>query len=133
MTAQAWPWTLLRVVSVVLAVDTFLEPVFAGRFLSGDFGMLAFHENNADFGVFVLALIQVIAAVIARRRLRAPRWLIPAAVVQAVLLTTQIMLGFVRVIGLHVPLGVALVATTGWFALWVCTHRPADRLVRDAA
>src|SRR5437879_1836345 len=51
--ARRWPWILLRVTSVLLAVDAFLQPVLAGRFLSGDFGMLAAHEHNATYGVFI--------------------------------------------------------------------------------
>ena len=36
-------------------------------------------------------------------------------------------LGFTRVLGLHVPLGVSIIATAGWLAFWVCTHEPVGR------
>jgi hypothetical protein len=117
----------VRVVVVLLAVDTFLEAVFAGRFLSGDFGMLGLHQDNANMGVFTLSLLQIVAAALARRLARGPRWLVVVASVLAVAVVLQILVGFWRVLGVHVPLGVAVVATMGWLAVWVCTHQPDDR------
>jgi hypothetical protein len=119
---RGWRWTLVRVVVVLLAVDLFLEAVFAGRFLSGDFGMLGAHKHNANFGVFTLAVLQIVAAGLARRR-----WLVVVASAVGVAVVVQMLMGFTRVLGVHVPLGVAVVAIMGWLALWVCTHQPDDK------
>ena len=45
-----WPWYLVRTVVTALAVDIFLQSVFAGRFLSGDYPQLLVHRTNAIRG-----------------------------------------------------------------------------------
>jgi hypothetical protein len=44
----------------------------------------------------------------------------------------QTIMGFDRVLGVHIPLGVAIVATTAWLAVWVCGHQPGDRPFKRA-
>jgi heme A synthase len=117
-----WSWTLVRVVVVLQAADSFLEPVFAGRFLSGDFGMLKAHQHNATFGVFILSVLQIGTAVLAWRRGKGPRWLVVVASVLAGAVLLQIIMGFDRVLGVHIPLGVAIIVTLGWLAVWVLMH-----------
>jgi hypothetical protein len=130
---RRWPWALVRTVIVMQAVDAYLQPVFAGRFLSGDFGMLGAHQHNATFGVFVLSLIQIVTAALAWRLVKGPRWLVLAAVLLAAAVLTQIILGFDRIIGIHIPLGVAIIATMSWLAIWLCTHQPSDPLFRRSS
>lgn len=125
--ARRWPWFLLRVTSVLLAVDAFLQPVLAGRFLSGDFGMLAAHEHNATYGVFILAITQIVVTTLAWRLSRGPGWLVVVATVLAGAVLLQIIMGFDRVLGVHIPLGVAIIGTIGWLAVWVCSRQPHDR------
>src|ERR1051326_1134219 len=124
---HGWPWWLFRVTLCVQALDALAQAVLAGRFLSGDFAMLAAHEINATRGVVSVAFTQIVVAVLAWRRSGASGWLVVTVVVVFVATVGQIVLGFTRVLGLHVPLGVSIIATAGWLAVWVCTHRPTDR------
>jgi hypothetical protein len=66
-----WPWYLLRTVTTALAVDIFLQSVFAGRFLSGDYPQLRVHRTNAIV-VAAVAVVLVVAAVLAWRVAGAP-------------------------------------------------------------
>lgn len=127
---RRWPWTVVRAVVVLQALDAFLQPVFAGRFLSGDFGMLAAHKHNALYGLFTLSVLQVVAAALAWRLANGPGWLVITATVLTGAVLLQIILGFDRVLGIHVPLGVAIIVALVWSAVWVCGHEPTDRPFR---
>ena len=118
-----WAFWLLRGFVTVLALDAFLQAVFAGRFLSGDYGMLALHRDNATY-VGLLGLVQIVVAILAWRLSRVPGRVVAAAIVVALLVVVQIAIGFARFMGIHVPLGVAIVAGYGWLTGWLWTHRP---------
>ena len=124
---NSWPWWLFRVTLCVQALDSLAQAVLAGRFLSGDFAMLTAHELNATRGVVIVAFVQIVVAVLAWRLGGGPGWLVWAVVIVFVATVGQIALGFTRVLGLHVPLGVSIIATVGWLAFWVCTHEPVGR------
>ena len=126
----AWPWWLLRAVFTLQAVDAFLQPVFEGRFLSGDFPMLAAHRTNASV-VGVLAFVGVLVAILAWRIGRAPGTtaMVSAGLTTAVVL--QVFLGYSRNLGVHIPLGVLIVGLSGVLAWWSWTHGPARLTARD--
>lgn len=111
----------LRAVITLHAVDVFLQPVFAGRFLSGDYGMLGAHGNNA-FAVVIIALVQTVLAVVYWRPGGGPGWPALASVGLLVAESVQMELGFARVIGVHVPLGVAIVAAAILMLVWAWGH-----------
>ncbi|MGW4824764.1 hypothetical protein ACWEP4_39085 [Streptomyces sp. NPDC004227] len=95
--------------TTVHAATLFTQAVLAGRFLSGDYDMLTAHAVNASV-IVAVGLVQVVVAVLYWRPGRGPGW--PAAV-SAVLLVAeagQAVLGYQRTLGVHVPLGVALIA-----------------------
>lgn len=116
---RRWPMTLLRVTITLQALDAFLQPVFAGRFLSGDFTMLAVHRSNATQVLLGLSVIQVVVSVIAWRRGGAPGRVVVATSVLLAAIGTQVGLGFARVLGVHIPLGVLIIATLIALAIWV--------------
>ncbi|WP_086729267.1 hypothetical protein [Streptomyces carpinensis] len=99
----------LRAVTTVHAAALFTQAILAGRFLSGDYDMLTAHAVNANV-IVTVGLVQVVVAVVYWRRGRGPGR--PAAV-SAVLLVAeagQAVLGYQRSLGVHVPLGVTLIA-----------------------
>jgi len=55
-----WPWYLLRTVVTALSVYVFLQSVFAGLFLSGDYPQLLLHRTNAIV-VAAIAVVLVVA------------------------------------------------------------------------
>jgi heme A synthase len=124
---RRWPWWLLRSFLTIQAADVVFQPVFAGRFLSGDFAMLTAHRTNATY-VGILSISQIFVAILAWRTAQAPSSLVGATVALAAAVALQIFLGFARILGIHVPLGVAVVAFSSWLAIWTWTHGPGDRL-----
>ena|SRR5689334_24718190 len=113
---------LLRAVVTLHLVDVFAQPVLAGRFMSGDYDMLAAHRINAT-SVAAVGFAQLLVALLVWRPGRGPGW--PALVSLGLSLAEplQIYLGFHRVIGVHVPLAVVIVATSAVLAVQV--WRPA--------
>ena len=122
-TRPAWGWWALRLSLTVQAVDAFLQPVFEGRFLSGDFAMLATHRTNGTY-VGVVSVSQVVLAIVAWWVSRVPMKVVLTIVALGATAGLQIYLGFHRDLGLHIPLGVALIGVSGWLAVWMWTHRP---------
>ncbi|WIV61308.1 hypothetical protein [Amycolatopsis nalaikhensis] len=90
------------------AVAIFGQPVFAGSYLTGDYGMLAVHRFGANL-VFSLALAQLVPTALLWRR-GGPRWPFWASVLLLLGETAQYFAGLAGALGLHVPLGVALVS-----------------------
>src|SRR5919198_2375922 len=101
-------WLLRAVVTLHLAA-VFAQPVLAGRFMSGDYDVLAVHRANG-IGVAVIGFAQLAVALLCWRPARGPGWPVPLCIGLTVAEILQIYLGFNRVVGVHVPLGVAIVA-----------------------
>jgi hypothetical protein len=119
----SWAWWLLRLWVTLQALDAFLQPVFEGRFLSGDFAMLSLHRTNATY-VGVLSVGLPVVAVVAWRVCLVPGRVVLGMAALAPLVALQIVLGFSRTLGIHVPLGVAIIGLSGWLTAWMWTHHP---------
>ena len=110
-----WPLQLFRIVATLAALGAVLQPFLAGLFLSGSFSALKAHEvtGQAVGGLAVLALICAILY-----------WRVGGGPVIALRMTggflvavvLQIILGYSRILALHVPLGVVLVIGSGQLA-----------------
>ena len=112
----AWAWPF-RVGMTVAAVMLCLQPVYAGEFLSGSYSALQSHNDNADYAG-IAVLVALIGAVLLRWPGRGPRWPMMATLVLFALTAAQIGLGHARELAVHVPLGVAIVATAVVLAVW---------------
>ncbi|MFJ9682220.1 hypothetical protein ACIRP2_29840 [Streptomyces sp. NPDC101194] len=113
----------LRAVTTVHTATLFTQAVLAGRFLSGDYDMLTAHAVDADV-IVAVGLVQVVVAVLYWRPGHGPGW--PAAV-SAVMLGAeagQAVLGYQRTLGVHVPLGVTLIAAGLLLLIQVWRHLP---------
>ncbi|GIH15971.1 hypothetical protein [Rugosimonospora africana] len=119
-------WWLLRLWVTLQALDAFLQPVFEGRFLSGDYAMLSLHRTNATY-VGVLSVSLPVVAVVAWRVSQVPGRIVLGMAALAPLAALQIVLGFSRTLGIHVPLGVAILGLSGWLTVWMWTHHPAGK------
>jgi hypothetical protein len=121
-----WPWAALRICSTATAVLMFNQAVFAGQFLAGSFGALHTHRVNAT-AAGIAVLVTGVAAVLVRLRGGGPRWPAYACLGLFGLVAAQIAMGFARVLAIHVPLGVTIIALTllltGWS--WRASPRPA--------
>src|ERR1700741_1282025 len=75
----SWPIWLFRVIVTVEAVLAFDQAVFAGQFISGDYGALNSHAANAGITAAVL-IVEAIAGVLLWRPGKGPAWPIWAAI-----------------------------------------------------
>lgn len=112
-----WPHRVFRVTTLVSAVMLFDQAVFAGQFLSGSYDSLHTHRENATYaGISVL--VSAVAAVLVRWPGRGPWWPIAGSLGLFGVIALQIVLGFARVITVHIPLGVATIALAAALAVW---------------
>jgi hypothetical protein len=109
-----WPFRVTMSVAAVMLAD---QAVFAGQFLSGTFGALHTHRENATYsGIAVLAAAG--AAVLIRWPGRGPLWPALAALGLFGLIALQIVLGFARLLTVHIPLGVAIIGLAAGLTAW---------------
>jgi hypothetical protein len=117
--SRTWVWWTFRVLVTALTVDTYLQAVLAGRFLSGDYPMLAAHELNGTKVVAITSFVVVAWSIIAWRMRLTPGVLVVMAVALSGVIVLQIFMGFQRVLGVHIPLGVTIIVLTTALAVWV--------------
>lgn len=107
----------LRVVAGLHALAICLQPVFAGVYLNGSPAGMQMHEPTG-LALVALGVVQLLAAAFWWRT--GGRWTLPAA---SLLIVTgevvQVAMGYSRQLAIHIPLGVALVASAVAFAFWV--------------
>lgn len=109
-----WP---LRIVLVPYAALLVAQPVLAGRFLEGSYEALKPHGAIGG-GIIPLTWIVCAAAFLAWRPGRLSPFPLVASGLVSVLTVVQVVAGYNRSLGVHLPLGVAIVATglamLGW-------------------
>lgn len=115
-----WPFRLTVTVAAALL---FNQAVFAGRMLSGSFPALQTHRDNATYAG-VAVLIAALCAVPIRWPGRGPLWPALAGLGLFALIALQILLGFSRVLIVHVPLGVSIIALGVLLTIWAWRYRP---------
>lgn len=114
-------WSL-RSVALLQAAAVVVQPVLAGMYLGGEFDALGLHAANAT-ALILIALVQVIAAAAVFWPGGGPIW--PLAFTGGMFFAVGIQtgMGYSRELGIHIPLGVAIVVSQLVFAAWVCTAR----------
>ena len=112
-TLALWGFRLLALVQAALFT---IQPISIGSFLQGSWA--AFDTHSVVGGLLVpltwlTGLLGILLAVLARRV-----WPGVGALALLLLTTFQVAMGHSRLLVLHVPLGVALVAIAVWLAIW---------------
>lgn len=128
---SALPRWAFRAVITLHALAAFAQALLAGRFLSGDYEMLRAHFVNSQV-VGALAIAQVVVAFLYWRPGGGPVWPVFASLGLLAVEPLQIAAGIKRVIGIHVPLGVAIITACVLFTVWAWRpgfgrRRPAKR------
>ena len=144
----------LRAVALAHAALVLAQAAFAGRYLGGDAASLRLHERNAEL-IVTLALVQLVLAVLVWRPVRGrsgrgrgrrptagspavaagpgrgPGWPALASLALWLAEVAQMSLGYGRVLGVHVPLGVAIFGLTVALAIgtWRLTRTGRERPV----
>jgi hypothetical protein len=103
----------MRLVLWLLAVSVLAQAVLAGLFLDGNDAWRDWHATNGMVLVPLLALVQVVLAMLVWRSARGPGW--PAIVSVGLLLAIllQIAMGQAGQLAVHVPLGVSIFGLVG--------------------
>jgi len=95
----------------------FDQAIFAGSFLSGSYGALLTHEDNARFAA-IATLLTLVSSILVAGVGKGPRWPIVAASGLFVLVGLQIVLGYTGMVALHVPVGVATIVVAVVTTVW---------------
>lgn len=106
--------------ATVLLVD---QPIYAGQFLSGTFSALHTHRENAT-AAGIAVLVAAVAAVPIRWPGRGPLWPLLASLGLFVLIGGQIAIGFLRLLTVHIPLGVAIIVLAVLLTVWAWRPHP---------
>jgi hypothetical protein len=121
-------WTL-RVLVLIVAVLVLWQAVSAGLFVTGDVGLLTWHSATASF-LYLLVLLQFVAAILVWRPGRGPAWPMAASLALFFLTFFQAGIGYGRVLSLHIPGGALLFGLTT--AMLIATWSSRLRVRRSA-
>lgn len=116
------PLGLMRLLVTMHALAVFAQPVLAGLFLNGDFDMVAVHSTNALL-VQLLGLVQIPIAILLRWPGKGPLWPVWASGLLFLAESAQASFGYIRMLDLHIPLGVAIVSAVLMMLAWVWRPR----------
>lgn len=96
---------------------TVTQPILAGLYLSGNLDAISLHSTIGG-SLSAVAFVSVLLAVLHWALGRGPAWPVAATALLSVLAVVQATAGYSRTLGLHVPLGVAVVGISvgllGW-------------------
>ncbi|HEX5406942.1 MAG TPA: hypothetical protein VFX16_32100 [Pseudonocardiaceae bacterium] len=115
-----WPFRIVVTVATVLLID---QPVYAGQFLSGTFSALHTHRENAT-AAGIAVLVAAITAIPIRWPGRGPLWPMLASIGLFALIGGQIALGFLRLLTIHIPLGVTIIVLAVLLSVWAWRPHP---------
>jgi len=118
-----WAYLPFRLAITLAALMLFDQAVFAGQFLSGNFGALTTHRENATVAG-IAVLVAAVAAILVRWPGRGPIWPLGASLGLFGLVALQIVIGFRRLLTVHVPLGVAVIFLVVLLVIWAWRARP---------
>ncbi len=122
MTWHYWPYRIVLSVAAVLLFD---QAVFACQFLGGSYPSLATHRENATYAGIAVAAA-AFAAIPIRWPGRGPWWPMAATFGLFGLVGAQILLGFSRVLAVHIPLGVSIIVLVALLVCWAWRRHPAE-------
>ncbi|GAA3552865.1 hypothetical protein [Kribbella ginsengisoli] len=108
---------MLRLTLLLHAVFVAAQPILAGYFLSGEVDAMELHGPIGS-SLFLIAFIQLIAAILYWRPGRGRLW--PALVTVGLIVAelTQVVFGYQQNFAVHVPLGTAIVIAVLWMTVW---------------
>lgn len=130
---------VLRVVATIQAVLLISQPILIGQYLDGRYAMIKMHSDVAA-GLTVMAFLFMLLTVwfsLAGGRW----WVLPFGPVFGFAVIVQAGVGYASQLGIHIPLGVAVVVVGVGFAIWcwmprsgrVRPSRRQRRIAKDAA
>jgi hypothetical protein len=111
---------LLRIGLTTHLLAAALQPVLAGMFLTGDVDAIEVHASTATaLALICLACLGVSIGYVTAGRGRL--WILPALLALVTVEVGQIIVGYLRVLQVHIPGGVTIVVASVLLAVWVWT------------
>lgn len=105
------------------AVLAFGQSILAGAYLSGSLDAMAVHGAIGS-GLTALVMLQGLVCLLFWFPGRGPWWPFVATVVLFFAESVQVGMGYARTLGLHIPLGVALITCIVAMFVWSLVWRP---------
>ncbi len=124
--AARWPIVTIRILAVVVSLQVLTQAALAGGFVTGDVGLLSLHSANGTLLALTSAAL-LPATILLVRPGRGPWWPIVVSCALWAAVVLQIGLGFAREVGLHIPVGMAIMGLAAAFTWWAFSHRPAHQ------
>jgi hypothetical protein len=122
---------VLRWVAVLHSAAMVIQPVLAGVYLSGDVDAIRMHGYNAMI-VTGFDVLQLICAIVFTWKGRGRAWPIYASLAIALAVEVQVGVGFTRILAVHIPLGVSIIAMQILLTVWLFRSAAAARRRRRA-
>ncbi|HEY6740622.1 MAG TPA: hypothetical protein VI076_17400 [Actinopolymorphaceae bacterium] len=113
---------VLRVLALATSVTIVAQPLLAGFYLDGDMDALTVHGINGHV-VTGFVFLELIAAVVFWLAGQGRGWPALALLGLFFAVETQVGMGYARMLGIHIPLGVTVVVLQLAFTVWVFTAR----------
>jgi hypothetical protein len=120
--ARRWPIALLRTLTTIVLLQVLIQAALAGGFVTGDVNLLGLHSANAILLILTSTAL-LPATILLVRPGRGPWWPIVFGVVLWWAIVMQAGLGFARQVGLHIPLGMAIMGLTAALCWWAFAYR----------
>jgi hypothetical protein len=127
-----WAYLPFQISVTLAALMLFNQAVFAGQFLAGTFGSLHTHRENATFAGISM-LLAAGCAVLVRWPGKGPIWPLLACLGLFGLIAVQIILGFARLLTVHIPLGVSIIVLAVLLVVWAWRSLPQTPIATDTA
>lgn len=108
------------------AAIAFTQSILAGAYLSGSLTAMEIHGILGS-GLTVVVMIQGVAALLFLYPGRGPWWPLVASVILFFVEGMQVGFGYTRALGLHIPLGVAIITVVIAMFVWSLLWKPEDR------
>jgi hypothetical protein len=118
----SWTIGVFRGLSFLVLLQVLLQAALAGGFITGQVSLLGLHSANG-ITLFVTTGLLVVGSILVVRPGRGPWWPIVFTTALWFLIAVQDWFGFARLIGLHIPIGVALMGLISGLAWWSCAYR----------
>lgn len=118
-------WILVVVLGLHAAV-AFDQAILAGAYLSGSLVAMQVHGILGS-SIVVITMAQAAVALLFWLVGRGPWWPLAASAVLFLVEGMQIGFGYARTLGLHVPLGVAIIVSVIAMFVWSLRWRPRPR------
>ncbi|MDN5852021.1 MAG: hypothetical protein L0K86_04090 [Actinomycetia bacterium] len=114
---------ILVVILGIHAAAAFNQSILAGMYLSGSLDAMEIHSAIGS-ALVAITMVQGVATLLFLFPGRGPWWPLPVTVVLFFVEGLQIGMGYARTLGLHIPLGVAIIVVIVGMFVWSLRWKP---------